>query len=122
MAARKKARPARKATRKPVARKPVARKTVRSKQSRTASRTLRMYGTYSFVTKDPVIDELRTIIQDLAKKEGVTFEVMCHRLAVASGVSYGTMMGWFKGKTRRPQSASIEAVGRAAGKRRTWTD
>jgi hypothetical protein len=112
MAAKKKTRPAPKLVRKAVTRR----------QDKNVSRTLRMYGTYSFVTKDPVIDELRTIIQDLAKREGVSFNVMCKRLSIASSVSLAAIMGWFKGKTRRPQSASIEAVGRAAGKRRTWTD
>jgi hypothetical protein len=30
------------------------------------------------------------------------------------------MQGWFRGKTRRPQNATIEATGRALGFKRTW--
>jgi hypothetical protein len=30
------------------------------------------------------------------------------------------MQGWFRGKTKRPQSASLEACGRAVGYKRGW--
>lgn len=37
-----------------------------------------------------------------------------------SNVSAATPRGWFLGVTRRPQSATIEAVGRAFGWKRRW--
>jgi len=73
---------------------------------------MKMYKSYSFRNKDPVIDELRTIIDD---EKARTSEIV-----KSSGVSYSTLYNWFKGKTKRPQSASIEAVGRSLGYKRTW--
>lgn len=74
--------------------------------------TLRIYKSYSFRTKDPVIDELRTLIAD----EGARYS----EVHEASGVATTTLYNWFKGPTMRPQSASIEAVGRSIGYRRKW--
>lgn len=71
------------------------------------ARTLLVYKTYNFRDKDPVIDEMRTIVAD----EGLKYEQI-HSL---SGVSTTTMHGWFKGETRRPQFATIMAVARACG-------
>ena len=36
------------------------------------------------------------------------------------GPSKAAMRGWFFGKTRRPQSPTIEAAGRAIGFKRKW--
>lgn len=72
-----------------------------------AKRTLNIYKSYSFRDKDPVIDEMRTIIAD----EGVSYGDI-HDL---SGVSATTMYGWFNGATRRPQYATVKAVVRALG-------
>ena len=69
--------------------------------------TLHLYKTYSFRTKDPVIDKLRTI-----KKDGGFKDTEIHERC---GVSTGTLYNWFKGKTRRPQHAAIMAVARAMG-------
>jgi transcriptional regulator with XRE-family HTH domain len=69
--------------------------------------TMRFYKTYNFVDKDPVIDTLRTAVQ----RSGQSLE----QIADASGVSIGTLNGWFLGKTRRPQHATIMAVTRAIG-------
>lgn len=70
-------------------------------------RSLGMYKTYSFRTKDPVIDEIRTIIKD----EGAKYK----DIADTSGVSEGTLYNWLHGATRRPQHASVMAVTRALG-------
>lgn len=70
-------------------------------------RSLGVYKSYSFRTKDPVIDELRTVVKD----EAVSYQ----QVADASGVSAGTLHNWFQGETRRPQHASIMAVTRAMG-------
>lgn len=73
---------------------------------------MKIYSSYMFVNKDPVIDEMRPLVKH-SKKSYKT-------LSEDSGVSIGTINGWFNGKTRRPQSASIEAVGRALGYKRKW--
>ena len=76
------------------------------------------YGSYRFRNKDLVIDELRTLIEE---NDGA--RVTGKRLAKIErdgGPSASAMRGWFFGKTRRPQSASIEAAGRAIGYLRVW--
>jgi transcriptional regulator with XRE-family HTH domain len=78
--------------------------------TRKGNGSLRLYRSYNFVDKDPIIDELRTIDQ----KEGLTYRQV-HYL---SGISESTMRNWFEGKTKRPQNASIEAFVRALGYKR----
>lgn len=68
---------------------------------------LKLYKSYSFVSKDPVIDKIRTIIN----KEGVSYR----DIVTDSGVSYTTLHNWFDGQTRRPQYATIMAVIRSMG-------
>jgi hypothetical protein len=65
------------------------------------------YLTYRFIDKDPVIDVLRTAQQDANIKPG--------KIATASGVSPSTIHGWFYGKTRKPQFATVVAVARSIG-------
>jgi hypothetical protein len=67
----------------------------------------RPYRSYNFKEKDPVIDELRTIIQD----QGVTYK----QVNEASDVSTSCMYGWFNGATRRPSHAAVAAVASALG-------
>lgn len=75
---------------------------------------LKPYKAYPFRTKDPVIDELRTMYQDSGRR----LDDICD----AAGLAHGTPIGWFKKGVRRPQNASIETFGRALGKRRVWVD
>jgi hypothetical protein len=65
---------------------------------------VRVYRTYNYVDKNPVIDKVRTLVQDegLIKKLGVVHEI--------SGVSTSTLDNWFNGTTRSPQHATIAAV------------
>jgi hypothetical protein len=64
----------------------------------------RMYRTYRYVEKNPVIDKVRTIVQDegLFKKLAIVHEI--------SGVATTTLHNWFHGDTRNPQHATIAAV------------
>jgi hypothetical protein len=79
---------------------------------------MKLYGAYNFRTKDPVVDELRTIIEDemgaRVNRKHLT------QIEKDGGPTAGAMVGWFMGKTRRPQSASVEAAGRALGYKRAW--
>lgn len=65
---------------------------------------IRTYRTYNYIDKNPVIDKVRTLIQDegLIKKLPVVHEI--------SGVSTSTLDNWFNGKTRSPQHSTICAV------------
>lgn len=74
--------------------------------------TINIYKTYSFKTKDPVIDELRTMV----KETKMTYKDIHDK----SNVSVSTLQNWFHGVTKRPQSATVEAVGRAMGYKRGW--
>lgn len=80
---------------------------------------MKLYKSYAFRTKDPVIDELRTIA------EGEFGERIRHRhlkrIEDEGGPSASAMRNWFFGKTMRPSSSSTEAAGRAMGYKRTWT-
>lgn len=69
---------------------------------------MKPYTTYVFRTHDPILDELRTVIQD----SGLTKKQISE-----CGVSTTTLYSWFgrKRKTRRPQFATISAVALACG-------
>ena len=80
---------------------------------------MRLYKSYMFKSKDPVIDELRTIIQDRTGdrelKNGTLSDIEDD-----GGPTVSCMNGWFRGKTKRPQNCTVEAVGRALGMKRAW--
>ena len=65
------------------------------------------YKSYNFVDKDPMIDQVRTIIIDSHD----TYK----QIAEASGVNEGTIRNWLDGATRKPQAATFNAVLRALG-------
>ena len=80
--------------------------------------SVRIYKSYSFRNKDPAIDELRTVAEDyfghrLTRKDLAAIEE-------AGGPTVTAMHEWFFGVTRRPQSAALEAAGRALGYKRKW--
>ena len=65
------------------------------------------YKSYSFVDKDPMIDQVRTVIQDAH----MTYKA----IAEASGVTAPTIRKWLDGDTKKPQAATFNAVLRACG-------
>lgn len=69
--------------------------------------TMKFYKSYSFIDKDPVIDLLRTAINDV----GMELPEVSER----SDVSVSTLYNWFFGVTKRPQHATVMAVTRAIG-------
>lgn len=73
---------------------------------------MRIYQSYSFIDKDPVIDKVRTAIQ----KEKISYA----QIEAISGVTDATLRNWFEGKTRRPQYATVAAVFRAMGYEAQW--
>jgi hypothetical protein len=68
---------------------------------------LRLYKSYVFRDKDPIIDQVRTVVQKSQK----TYT----KISEDSGVSAGTLGNWFGGTTKRPQFASMNAVLRSCG-------
>lgn len=69
--------------------------------------TFKLYKSYSFRDKDPVIDRLRTIVHDSGKSYA--------GIEADSGVSASTLYNWFAGEVKRPQFATVMAVARALG-------
>ena len=65
------------------------------------------YKSYNFTDKDPMIDEIRTVWE----QSGATYKWVHEN----SNVATGTLAGWFDGKTRKPQAATMNAVLRALG-------
>jgi hypothetical protein len=80
--------------------------------SKQPTRGFITYDTYKFATVDPVIDEMRTALDDSGHKASWVCGV--------SRLSTTTASNWFRGKTRRPQNASISAFMGALGYRRKW--
>lgn len=78
--------------------------------------TINVYRTYSFRTKDPVIDELRTLFKDEGKLSKDGFKEIEARGAAKAA----TYRNWFNGSTRRPQNATVMATARALGYDRKW--
>ncbi|WP_442784050.1 hypothetical protein [Collimonas fungivorans] len=76
-------------------------------------RTIKMYKTYSFRNKDPIIDIMRTALQDEAKATGISERKMQRIACELSGLSPGTPTGWFRKGVKRPQFASLNAFARA---------
>lgn len=73
---------------------------------------------YLFRQKDPVIDELRTMVEDefghrVSRKH-------LQQIEDKGGPKLGTMANWFFGDVCRPQSATVEGCGRALGWKRGW--
>ena len=79
---------------------------------------MKLYRSYMFRSKDPVIDELRTQLQDKLGRPIRRKDLM--QIEDDGGPTTGCMSSWFFGATRRPQNATVEAAGRAAGLMRVW--
>lgn len=71
-----------------------------------------LFGTYLFRNKDPIIDELRTLIQD---EYGKLDRKALRDIESKGGAKANTTAGWFFKKVRRPQNPGIEATLRATG-------
>jgi DNA-binding phage protein len=65
------------------------------------------YKSYNFIDKDPMIDQVRTVVAD----SHMTYKA----IAEASGVSRHTISGWLDGTTKKPQAATFNAVLRTCG-------
>lgn len=89
----------------------------KSKANGHAPRALKQFKTYKFRQYDPAMEEVLEMIAE----HGVKISTVSDD----SGVSQSTLHNWKRrdGKrTRRPQNATVEAAGRALGKKRVWVD
>jgi transcriptional regulator with XRE-family HTH domain len=66
---------------------------------------LKLYKSYNFTDKDPIIDKMSVICKGTAYRD----------IEARSGVSTSTLYNWFHGKTQRPQFATVAAVARCLG-------
>ena len=80
---------------------------------------LKLYRAYNFRTKDPAIDEIRTVMQEHFGKRNLSGDDY-REIEEQGGPSGSTVRHWFEGKTKRPQNATLEAAGRALGYKRVW--
>jgi transcriptional regulator with XRE-family HTH domain len=69
------------------------------------------HRTYNWTRKNPVIDKVRTILQD----EGLYAKKKRNLLHQLSGVSVSTYDGWFEGETKDPKHTTIMATLTAVG-------
>ncbi len=76
-------------------------------KARSSHRGFLRYKSYSFVSKDPIIDAFRTLRED----PGLSFT----EINGDGGPPPGTMRSWEYGNVRRPQFATIWAAARACG-------
>lgn len=88
-----------------------------AKKAVNGHRTLGVYKAYNFRNKDPVIDQLRTMVKDTY---GKLDSKALRQIQEAGGPTASCMSAWFHGKTMRPQNPSTEAAGRAMGFQRVW--
>ena len=63
-------------------------------------RTMTIYRNYNFLTKDPVIDAMRTVIKSTEKLKNSETHAL-------TGVATATFENWFNGKTCKPQNATV---------------
>jgi hypothetical protein len=73
-----------------------------------AKGTMKLYKSYMFKDKDPIIDAMRTAYEDA----GGSYK----HISARSGVASSTVYNWFSGKTRRPQFATVAEFAIACGK------
>ena len=75
------------------------------------TRTIR---TYRYVDKNPVIDEMRTAVQDAGLMKKLNL------VAVLAGLNYATPKNWFHGDVRDPRHSSTMAVMTSLGYKNQW--
>lgn len=73
---------------------------------------MRASDSYLFNDKHPLIDKLRTMIQD----EGVSYQMIRDK----TGVSIMTLHRWFDGTTKLPRATTLNQVGMYFGLSLDW--
>lgn len=81
---------------------------MRKKANGHGPRTIGVYFSYNFIDKDPIIDKIRTAVEE----SGLNYK----RIHERSNVSTTTLYNWFEGQTRTPRFATVAAVAHALGR------
>lgn len=79
---------------------------------------VRVYKSYRFKDKEPVIDMTRTLFEDVFNRR--VDNKMLGEIERNGGPTAACMRGWFFGSTKRPKNETVEASGRALGYQRVW--
>lgn len=66
-----------------------------------------VYRTYRWIDKDPIIDAVRTCVQETGLNASQVHDI--------AGISAATLKNWFGGETRKPQNVTVTAVTSALG-------
>jgi len=74
----------------------------------------RLLRNYRFIDKDPVCDELRTLVTD----RGLIDQLA--RVAELAGLSPTTVHNLFNGETKKPQNRTVMGIASSVGYRREW--
>lgn len=76
---------------------------------------------YRWQDRDPAMEELCSLID----ASNMSVEAIVRKVAIATGGAYrvggSTIYNWLNGKTKRPQSYTMNWVGYALGYERKWT-
>jgi hypothetical protein len=79
---------------------------------------LRILRTYRYIDKNPVIDVMRTALQDV----GIGVEKRRLRIAAEiSGLSHSCLEALFHGETRNPQHRTVMGLMTSIGYKESWT-
>jgi hypothetical protein len=79
---------------------------------------LRILRTYRYIDKNPVIDVMRTALQDV----GIGVEKKRLRIAAEiSGLSHSCLEALFHGETRNPQHRTVMGLMTSIGYKESWT-
>jgi hypothetical protein len=70
--------------------------------------------TYRFIEKDPVIDELRTLVNE----EGLSRRL--NIVAILANLHPSTVKNMFHGDTKKPQNATVMGIVTSLGYARKW--
>lgn len=72
--------------------------------------------TYSFVDKDPVCDELASLVDAV----GLRGKKHTGKIAILATCAKGTVDGILYGETKRPHNATVMAIATGLGYERRW--
>ena len=78
---------------------------------------MRVLRTYRYIDKNPVVDVMRTALQDVGV--GVTKKQL-RTAAELSGLSVGCLVALFHGNTKNPQHRTVAGLMTAIGYRERW--
>lgn len=76
----------------------------------------KQYRTYRFVNKDPVCDEIATLVDDA----GLRGRQNTGKVATLATLAKATVDALLYGETRQPRNSTVMAIATSLGYERTW--